>query len=92
MNSIHYADNPLDSPRMNAFAILARIGLISEIACELFRTHSAIGHAVSTLQAELSCRLLTRMNKRISPTEEDEALLRQVNRGLKAQGQGAPEP
>jgi LysR family transcriptional regulator, low CO2-responsive transcriptional regulator len=84
MNPIHNAQNPLDSRRLHAFVSLARTGSMTGTASELFLTHSAIGHAMSALQAEVGCRLLTRMGKRVSLTEEGEAFLLHVTLGLDA--------
>jgi len=84
MNPVHNTQNPLDSRQLNAFASLARTGSVTETARELFLTHSAISHAMSNLQAEVGCRLLTRMGKKVSLTEEGEAFLHYVTLGLDA--------
>ena len=84
MNSVHTTQNPLDSRQLNAFASLARTGSFTETARELFLTHSAISHAMSTLQADVGCRLLLRMGKRVTLTEEGEAFLHHASRGLDA--------
>jgi len=84
MNPVHNRQNPLDSRQLQAFASLARTGSFAQTARELFLSHSAVSHAMSTLQAEVGCRLLTRMGKRVSLTEEGEAFLHHVTLGLDA--------
>jgi DNA-binding transcriptional LysR family regulator len=82
MNSIQRRQEPLDSHQLNAFVTLSRTGSYKETAAELFLTHSAISHAMRTLERELGCRLLTRMCKRVVLTEMGEALLHHAEQGL----------
>jgi LysR family transcriptional regulator, low CO2-responsive transcriptional regulator len=84
MNPIHNRQNPLDTRQLHAFASLARTRSFTDTAHELFLTRSAISHAMSALQAEIGCRLLTIMGKRVFLTQEGEAFLHYVTIGLNA--------
>src|SRR5580704_3279423 len=83
MKSVHERQMPLDSRQLNAFVSLARTGSFKETAVELYLTQSAISHAMSALEREVGCRLLTRMCKRVVLTEMGEALLHHAEHGLK---------
>jgi DNA-binding transcriptional LysR family regulator len=83
MNLIHRRQTPLDSHQLSAFVSLSRTGSYKETAAELYLTHSAISHAMRTLERELGCRLLTRMCKRVVLTEMGEALLHHAEQGLR---------
>jgi DNA-binding transcriptional LysR family regulator len=74
---------PLDSRRLNAFVSLARTGSFKETAAELYLTDSAVSHAMSALEREMGCRLLTRMCKKVVLTEMGEVLLHHAEHGLK---------
>ena len=83
MKSAHNRQLPLDSRQLNAFVSLARTGSFKATAGELCLTHSAVSHAMSALENEVGCRLLTRMCKRVVLTEMGEALLHHAEDGLK---------
>ena len=83
MKSAHPRQIPLDSRQLNAFVSLARTGSYKATAAELYLTHSAVSHAMSALENEVGCRLLTRMCKRVVLTEMGEALLHHAEDGLR---------
>jgi len=70
MNSIHKAKNPLDFPKMDAFASLARTGSFSEVTLELFLTHSMASRAMSDREGQPGCRLMDRVGKRMRLTNK----------------------
>jgi urea transport system substrate-binding protein len=72
----------LDSRQLKAFVVLAKTGSYTQTAKELFVTHSAISHAMRELEADVGCRLFTKMGRKITPTEAGEALLHHAHRAL----------
>ena len=66
---------PLDSRQLRAFAILAETGSFTETARRLHLSQSAISHAMKALEAELRCRLLDRVAKKVVLTQAGEQLL-----------------
>jgi len=72
----------LDSRRLKAFVALAKTGSYTKTAMELCVTHSAICHAMRELEAEVGCRLLAKLGKKIALTEAGEALLYHALRSL----------
>jgi urea transport system substrate-binding protein len=72
----------LDSRQLKAFVVLAKTGSYTKTAKELFVTHSAICHAMRELEADVGCRLFTKMGKKIALTEAGEALLYHALRAL----------
>lgn len=77
----------LDSRRLKAFVVLAGNGSYTETARQLFVTHSAISHSMRALEAEVGCRLLSKLNKKAILTEAGEALLPHARRILDEMGQ-----
>jgi len=73
---------PLDGRQLRAFAILARTGSFTLAAKELFLSQSAVSHAMKVLEEDVGCRLLTRVNKKISVTQAGEQLLHHAGRIL----------
>ena len=72
----------LDSRQLKAFVVLAKTGSYTKTAKELFVTHSAIYHAMRELEADVGCRLFTKMGRKIALTEAGEALLSHALRAL----------
>jgi LysR family transcriptional regulator, low CO2-responsive transcriptional regulator len=67
---------PLDSRQLQAFAILARTGSFTLTAREMFLTQSAVSHSMKALEADVGCRLLDRLGKKVSLTQAGEHLLK----------------
>jgi DNA-binding transcriptional LysR family regulator len=67
-------EEPLDSRQLRAFVVLAKTGSNTETARQLFVTHSAISHAMRTLESNVGCCLLSNMNKKVIITDAGEAL------------------
>ena len=67
---------PLDSRQLLSFSILARTGSFTRTARELFLTQSAVSHAMKTLEADVGCRLLDRVGKKVMLTQAGEQLLK----------------
>lgn len=76
-------NEPVDSRRLQTFAVLAETGSHRQTAQRLFVTHSAISHSIRTLEEQLSCRLFTKVGKRVALTEAGEAFLYHTQRALK---------
>jgi DNA-binding transcriptional LysR family regulator len=68
-------NEPLDSRQLRAFVLIVKTGSFTETARRLFVTHSAISHAMASLETSVGCRLLHRVDKKVIPTEAGEALL-----------------
>jgi DNA-binding transcriptional LysR family regulator len=66
---------PLDSRQLRAFATLARSGSFTQTARELHLTQSAISHSMKALEADVGCRLLDRLSKKVVLTQAGEQLL-----------------
>jgi LysR family transcriptional regulator, low CO2-responsive transcriptional regulator len=73
---------PLDSRQLRAFIILARTGNFTQTARELFLTQSAVSHSMKALEAEVGCRLLDKMGKKVILTQAGEQLLAHAERIL----------
>jgi DNA-binding transcriptional LysR family regulator len=82
MKQIPQSRNPLDSRQLNTFVTLVETGNFADTGRRLFLTQSAISHSMRVLESQMGCRLFIRMRKSIIPTEADEALLHQAQRGL----------
>jgi LysR family transcriptional regulator, low CO2-responsive transcriptional regulator len=67
---------PLDSRQLLSFVILARTGSFTRTARELFLTQSAVSHAMKALEADVGCRLLDRVGKKVMLTQAGEQLLK----------------
>ena len=76
------ASLPLDGRQLRAFVILARTGSFTLAAKELFLSQSAVSHAMKALEEDVGCRLLARVNKKISVTQAGEQLLHHAGRIL----------
>lgn len=74
---------PLDSRQLHAFAILARTGSFTQTARELFLTQSAVSHSMKSLEADVGCRLLDRVGKKVLLTQAGEQLLIHAERVLR---------
>jgi LysR family cyn operon transcriptional activator len=61
-------NEPLDSRRLKAFAMLAKTGSHTETAKRLYLTHSAICHAMHGLEEDVGCRLFIKVGKKIALT------------------------
>ena len=72
----------LDSRQLKAFVVLAKTGSHTETAKRLYVTHSAISHAMRTLEEQVGCRLFAKLRKKVVLTEAGEALLYHANRVL----------
>jgi len=66
---------PLDSRQLRAFRVLARTGSFTQTARELHLTQSGISHSMKALEAEIGCRLLDRLGKKVVLTQAGEQLL-----------------
>jgi urea transport system substrate-binding protein len=69
----------LDSGRLKAFVMLAKTESHTKTAKRLFVTHSAICHAMRSLEEDVGCRLFNKMGKKIILTEAGETLLPHAN-------------
>ncbi len=65
----------LDSRKLLAFTILARVGSFTLAARELHLTQSAISHAIKSLEDDLECRLFDRLGRRVTLTASGQHLL-----------------
>lgn len=72
----------LDSRQLLAFAALARRGSFTLAAKDLFLTQSAVSHAIKALEADVGCRLLDRVGRRVLLTQAGEQFRRQVEKIL----------
>jgi DNA-binding transcriptional LysR family regulator len=73
----------LDSRQLHAFSALARRGSFTLAAKDLFLTQSAISHAIKALEANLGCRLVERVGKRVLLTQAGEQFLRHTEKILR---------
>lgn len=81
-----YMKGPLDSRQLYAFVTLARTGSFTQTARELFLTQSAISHAMKALEADVGCRLLDRLGKKVMLTQAGEHLLKHAEAILREMG------
>ena len=72
----------LDSRQLRAFRLLARTGSFTQTARELHITQSGISHSMKALEAEVGCRLLDRLGKKIALTQAGEQLLQHTEKIL----------
>ena len=72
--------NPLDSRQLRAFITLARTGSFTAAAKELHLTQSAVSHAMKALEADVGCRLLDRMGKKVLLTQAGEQFLERAGK------------
>jgi DNA-binding transcriptional LysR family regulator len=70
-----YMSAPLDSRQVRAFCALARTGSFTQAARELHLTQSGISHSMKALEADIGCRLLDRLGKKVVLTQAGEQLL-----------------
>jgi DNA-binding transcriptional LysR family regulator len=73
---------PLDSRQLRAFRVLARTGSFTQTARELHLTQSGISHSMKALEAEIGCRLLDRLGKKVVLTQAGEQLLQHAGKIL----------
>jgi DNA-binding transcriptional LysR family regulator len=73
---------PLDSRQLRAFRVLARTGSFTQTARELHLTQSGISHSMKALEAEIGCRLLDRLSKKVVLTQAGEQLLQSAEKIL----------
>ena len=73
---------PLDSRQVRAFCVLARTGSFTQTARELHLTQSGISHSMKALEAEIGCRLLDRLGKKVVLTQAGEQLLHHAEKIL----------
>ena len=70
----------LDSRKLLAFIILARVGSFTLAARELSLTQSAISHAIKSLEQDLQCRLFDRLGRRVTLTAPGQHLLEHAHK------------
>jgi DNA-binding transcriptional LysR family regulator len=68
----------LDSRKLLAFAILAKVGSFTQAAKELGLTQSAVSHAIKALEHDLGCRLFERMGRSVTITPAGKQLLQRT--------------
>jgi DNA-binding transcriptional LysR family regulator len=68
----------LDSRKLLAFAILARVLSFTHAAKELGLTQSAVSHAIKALERDLGCRLFERMGRSVVITPAGIQLLQRT--------------
>ncbi len=73
---------PLDSRQVRAFCALARTGSFTQAARELHLTQSGISHSMKALEADIGCRLLDKLGKKIVLTQAGEQLLHHAKKIL----------
>jgi DNA-binding transcriptional LysR family regulator len=73
---------PLDSRQVRAFCALARTGSFTQAARELHLTQSGISHSMKALEADIGCRLLDRLGKKVVLTQAGEQLLHHAKKIL----------
>ncbi|TAL05074.1 MAG: LysR family transcriptional regulator [Verrucomicrobia bacterium] len=73
---------PLDSRQLRAFVTLARTGSFTQTARELHLTQSAISHSMKALEADVGCRVLDRLGKKVALTQAGEQLLQHAQKIL----------
>ena len=76
----------LDSRQLRAFHVLARTGSFTQSARELHITQSGISHSMKALEAEIGCRLLDRLGKKVVLTQAGEQLLQHAEKILNEMG------
>ena len=73
---------PIDSRRLQQFAVLARTGSFTQTARELHLTQSGISHSMKALEHEAGCRLLDRLGRKVALTQAGEQLLQHAEKIL----------
>jgi LysR family transcriptional regulator, low CO2-responsive transcriptional regulator len=76
------SNQPLDSRQLRAFVTVVRTGSFTAAARELFLSQSAISHSLRTLEEDIGCRLLNRVNKKTILTPAGEHLLHHAEKIL----------
>lgn len=76
-------DEPIDSRRLRAFTMLARLGSFSSAATALGLTPSAMSHSIKSLETEMGGALFDRRGHRAVLTAAGERLLRHAERILR---------
>src|SRR5207245_11406998 len=77
-----YVNRPVDSRQIRAFCVLARTGSFTHTARELHLTQSGVSHAMKALEADVGCRLLDRLGKKIVLTQAGEQFLNHATKIL----------
>ena len=72
----------IDSRQLSAFVTLARAGSFTLAAQELNLTQSAVSHTMKALERDVGCRLLERVNRRVTLTPAGEQLREHAERIL----------
>ncbi|MBC8327108.1 MAG: LysR family transcriptional regulator [Verrucomicrobia subdivision 3 bacterium] len=67
-----YMNNPLDARQLRAFLMLAEHGSFTLAAREMHQSQPAVSQAVKLLEAEVGCRLLDRVGKKVLLTQAGE--------------------
>ena len=65
----------MDLSQLEVFLTVARERRFSRAAEKLFRTQSAVSHAIKALETEVGCRLFDRLGRRAALTPAGERLL-----------------
>lgn len=65
----------LDSRQLLAMVVLARTGSFTLAGKELYRTQSAVSHAIKALENELECTLFKRTGKGVMLTDRGREFL-----------------
>lgn len=79
-------NQPLDSRQLRAFVILAQTGSFTQTAQRVFLSQSAISHSIKALEADVGCRLLDRVGKKVVLTQAGEQLLHHSEKILHEMG------
>jgi DNA-binding transcriptional LysR family regulator len=82
MTAPHTSNSTLDSRQMRAFCVLARTGSFTQAARELRMTQSGVSHSMKALEADVGCRLLDRLGKKVVLTQAGEQFLAHATRIL----------
>ena len=64
----------MDAQQLSAFLVVAEQGSFSRAANELAITQPAISKRISSLEADLGCKLFDRLGRKVSLTEAGELL------------------
>lgn len=82
---------PLDSRQLRAFVTVVHTGSFTVAARELFLSQSAVSHSLRTLEADVGCRLLDRVSKKVILTPAGEHLYHYATKILKEMGNARQE-
>ncbi len=82
MQNFHARNQPLDSRQLLAFVTLARTHSFTLAGKEINLSQSAISHALKVLEADLSCRLVDRLGKKVHLTPAGDSFLHHAKKIL----------